>query len=132
MHVSGNTDAFRPRLPKVICAQIVLVVASLRAQRHNEATEDRAEGASLCFRGYGRVWVCPCVLGLTSASRDCLWLTSCLLMGASCCSVLRLLVSARVSRANFVHPARARQKRAGLQKPVGASHLLRLACNRYF
>lgn len=46
----------------------------------------------------------PCVT-LTSASLDCLWLTSCLPMGASCCSVLRLLVSARVSRANLVHPA---------------------------
>lgn len=44
-------------------------------------------------------------VALTSASLDCLWLTSCLPMGASCCSVLRLLVSARVSRANLVHPA---------------------------
>lgn len=42
---------------------------------------------------------------LTSASLDGLCVTSCLLMGASCCSELRLLVSARVSRANLVHPA---------------------------
>lgn len=45
------------------------------------------------------------VFVLTSASLDCLWLTSCLPIGASCCSVLRLLVSARVSLANLVHPA---------------------------
>ena len=42
---------------------------------------------------------------LTSASLEGLWLTSVLLSGAICCTRLRLLVSARVSRANFVHPA---------------------------
>lgn len=43
--------------------------------------------------------------GLTSASLEGLWLTSVLLSGANCCTRLRLLVSARVSLANFVHPA---------------------------
>lgn len=47
---------------------------------------------------------------LTSASLDCLWLTSCLPIGASCCRVLRLLVSARVSRANLVHPEKMRSQ----------------------
>lgn len=43
--------------------------------------------------------------GLTSASLEGLWLTSALLSGANCCTRLRLLVSARVSLANFVDPA---------------------------
>lgn len=49
---------------------------------------------------------------LTSASLECLWLTSLTwFMGVSCCMLLRLLlVSARVSRANLFHPARDEQK----------------------
>ncbi|TNN59373.1 hypothetical protein EYF80_030388 [Liparis tanakae] len=39
-----------------------------------------------------------------------LWLTSGLSMGVSFGSVLRLLVSARVSRANLVHPAGTRRR----------------------
>lgn len=49
-------------------------------------------------------------IALTSASLEGLWLTSALLSGANCCTRLRLVVSARVSLANFVHPA-SRQKR---------------------
>lgn len=41
---------------------------------------------------------------VTSASLDGLWLTSVLFSGAICCTRLRLLVRALVSRANFVHP----------------------------
>lgn len=86
----------------------------LLAVHNPEALKDRKsrvkEARLKENRGYGTVWVFLCALELTSASRDCLWLTSCLLMGASCCSVLRLLVSARVSRANFVHPAEPGQK----------------------
>lgn len=43
-------------------------------------------------------------LPLTSASRECLWTTSALFIGVSCCKTLRLFVKARVNRANFVQP----------------------------
>lgn len=46
---------------------------------------------------------------LTSASLDGLWLTSVLLSGANCCTRLRLLVSARVSLANLVHPSQGQK-----------------------
>ena len=56
------------------------------------------------------MYLCVSLCVLTSASLDGLWLTSCLSMGASFGSVLRLLVSARVSRANLVHPAEMRHQ----------------------
>lgn len=66
--------------------------------------------------------VCDCVCmyacSLTSASLDGLWLTSCLPMGASCCSVLRLVVRARVSRANLVHPAKMSHETLSFMWPL--------------
>lgn len=43
-------------------------------------------------------------LTLTSANLECLWTTSVLFIGVSCCKTLRLFVKARVNLANFVQP----------------------------
>lgn len=56
---------------------------------------------------------------LTSASRECLWLTSVLLIGASCCNVPRLLVNALVSLANLVHPVRQRKSKIISNQQIG-------------